>query len=299
METILTVTSLDSIERFPDNTVAQFRSFVDLQLDPTQSYEVALYQISFVKSWYNFPADKEYWMEYRSPDANEEPNRLDIPPNYYTKQLFEQTIDKFTSAHEPWHRPDEASPYVHRRIATIHYDVNQARFDLTFKMIEIVDTPERVNVEEVVPKQKDRVLIPWDTVRMSRDLAVKCGFLPANTTEKYCDFVWNNGGNEQVFHSSYPIDWYEHDFFFLQTSIMEPAHNIGGDLKQMMAFVPLDTTVEWGNRVTYIPPKEIWFPLNRTEKHPQFVFSSATGQLLPFTHGTSSATLRIRPKKHV
>ena len=127
-ETILTVTSVDSISQFPSNKVADFRSKIDLQLDPEHEYEACLYACSYIKNWYNAKATGHYWMEFlsaRDPNSN---YTVHIPPAFYTRDDFAYTV-----------QIGVAKPRKHMRQSDRHSEceLSFASVDMEVKMPQI------------------------------------------------------------------------------------------------------------------------------------------------------------------
>ena len=280
-EQILTVTSLDSIEAYPENKIARFRSLIDLGLDPSKEYECSLHEVSLVRSWFNFSRTGDYWMAYYDPDGNND--RLDIEPNFYSQQQFYRVID----AHNSWYDNNFVS-HRHLRQATLLWDPRAHVFELRF-----VESPETAD------RRRNKNFIWWDRVRLSADLAKMTGFLHPDSEEPYRELAWTNQRREQSFRSEFPVPWEPFDYVYLQSSLIRPAHNIGADRASLLCVIPLDglREISYGTRISYMPRRELWFPMNSQERAPEFVFQQPSGKTVPFEFGTATCTLRIREKR--
>ena len=147
---VLTVLSSDSMDFFPENTVARFRNNIDLQLDPSKRYQACLHSVSFVRSWYNFLRSEDYHVTYRSRHTSRS-NRVPIEPGYYDRQTFFFAVKNRD-------QPTE-NVYTTDRSCTISFDDTSYRFSVTF-------------TREFSMTKK----LAYDSIVLSADLARKLGF---------------------------------------------------------------------------------------------------------------------------
>ena len=266
---------------YPQNTIAKFRNAIDLNLDPSREYEVCLYSVSFVKSWYNFTREAlesgGYWISYERNGAPQGQNRINLTPSFYTKDSFSMAVKNI--------EPDTGENSLldgERRECVLSYDNNWNRFRIDFKIPETLAKKRTLNVSQL-----------YDGLIVSAQLALRTGFGDGSQDRS---FPWNNEKRSQTYYSDYPIHFDPYSYFLLQTSLIKPNHNIGGGLYPVLAFVPCDQG-EWGQRQTFYPQQKLWHDLDMAEKNaPEVLFTAPIGGNMPFERGTSSVTLVIREK---
>ena len=272
---------------YPQNTIAKFRNVIDLNLDPSREYEVCLYSVSFVKSWFNFTREAlesgGYWISYERNGAPQGQNRINLRPGWYTKDTFSMAIKNIETGNNQNSLLDGE-----RRECVLSYDNNWSRFRIDFAIPEggggggDGERKRTLNVSNL-----------YDGLIMSAQLALRTGFGDGSQDRA---FSWNNEKTSQTYFSDYPIHFDPYTYFLLQSSLIKPNHNIGGGLYPVLAFVPCDQG-EWGQRQTFYPQQKLWHDLSMEEKnHPEILFTAGIGGNMPFEEGTSTVTLVIREK---
>ena len=261
---VLTVLSSDSMDFYPENSVARFRNNIDLQLDPSKRYEACLHSVSFVRSWYNFLRSEDYHVTYRNKNTSRN-NRVVIEPGYYDRQTFFFAVKNRNQQSE--------NVYANDRSCAISFDNTSFRFSVTF-------------TQEFSMTKK----LAYDSVVMSADLARKLGFGDGSSDRT---LEWSNGESTQVFYSDYPVNFDPIDFFCVNTSLIKPTHNIGQHRYSVLALV--SSKASYGDRETYTAKDPLWFEVSKEEMlQPEFVLTTLTGRLVPFEFGTSSLTLLVK-----
>ena len=263
---------------YPENKIAQFRNGVDLQLDPTISYECCLHSVSFVKSWYNFTSDESYWISYVKNGRTQGTNTVTLHPGYYDKQTFLTSVQNIE-------RDQNDIDNVHRKECVLSFDPTVYKFKLVFQHAD----------RNANTRSKGEPDSLYDGVILSQDLARKTGFGDGSRVRA---LAWDNGRPSQIHYSDHAVNFDPLDYFLLQTSLIQPNHNIGNGLYPVLGLIP--STSSYGERETFTPKSRLWFEISKEELNcPEFVFMSPNGGLLPFQFGTSSVTLLIRPRDHV
>ena len=257
--TVLTVLSSDSMDYYPDNTVARFRNNIDLQLDPDKRYVACLHSISFVRSWYNFLRSESYSATYVSRSGSR--NRIVIPPGYYNRNAFNRIIKNKAQL--------TTNTMSYDRSCVITFEEATYRFKVTFTRTMSINKK-----------------LVFDQVVLSPDLARKLGFGDGSGESI---LTWDNHEDTQIFYSTHPVNFDPIDFFCVSSSLIKPTHNIGKHMYRVLALVP--SKRGYGTRKTHAPRDPLWFEVSSEEiRQPEFILTT----LMPFEFGTSSITLMVK-----
>ena len=289
-EIVLTVTSKDSMEIYPRNTIANFRSKVDLPLDGDSDWECCVHSVSYVKSWYNALAEGDYWMEYQHANNESLNSKVRVIPAFYERHNFATTVqtEGMTQFHNTLTRENR------KTACTLAYDTTFHRFKVVFYHTPY-PTPYP-STSRKTTKILDEEDIDYNRVIISRDLANLTGFSQCGrlTSKGHRELVWENFNEEKIYWAEDRDLFEPTSYFWLQSSIIKPTHNIGGSQHPVLALVPVDPRLKYGERTMYTPIRELWFPMDVHEKHPRFVFTDEHGKLVSFNSGTSTVQLRCR-----
>ena len=278
---LLTVRSDESMNLFPDNTIAQFRNHINLDLKSHIEYEVCVKAVSYRKSWFNFKRDERCYLVYKNSESDIS-RRVDFSPGYYTIDQFRDNAINRTDIEvsKPNSRLKFRKETIYPESELIFHEPS-GKFCVSFK--QLPSNFIRASREEIGGRLYDSVII-------SKDLSKKIGF-----GDKERELLWDNGQSHQEYFSDFPIDFHPLDEFSVQTDLIKPSHHIGENIYSVIALVP--STGKHGHRHVYTPPFEpqFWYPLSKANiKSPEFVFISKNGKKVPFETGHSSVTLIIR-----
>ena len=289
---VLSATSKDSIRYFPNNQIADFRSRVDLPLDPAYNYEVALNSISYCKSWHNVRRDGDYWMEYYSSDEPSITTRASVAPGHYARRDFALTVQHLVGGE---HAKVKASDKI--STVTLSYDDIFHRFKITFKKVPHGRSSTALSTETRLRMSRGEV--DFDRVIMSRDMAELTGFVgnseaDIRETDGTVHLFWENQNQTKEYWASDKDGFDRISYFWLQTDLVQPEHNLGGDRYPVLGLIPVQNDAAYGQRCQHEPKNSIWLPLSRFCKQAHFVLIDEHGEKVAFEFGTLALTLVVR-----
>lgn len=283
----LSVSNLENT-LYENNKPGAFRNEIDLTLlDPALEYEVALINVTYVKSHFNFTEDKEYWLEYAN-GAGVKRKKI-IEPGYYEphdftperigNNPFAEPLTRNNRENDQWY-VNAMHPDSIWDDCTVSFDPAQYKFKIEFRESRLL----------AARNKSQRANLQFRTLKLSDDLAEKMGF---NATT----YEWPDYPNDAVIHADRKaINFQPINYFYLQSNIMKASHQFGGKGQwQVLGIIPWDTRARVGERINYTVEKKIWFPLERGNSSPHFLFNTEQDNNLLFEFGTTWCTLEIRP----
>ena len=261
-----------------------------MPLDPAYHYEVALNSISYCKSWYNVRRDGDYWLEYYSSDDPSITKRASVAPGHYERRDFAVTVQHSVGGE---HARVKAADKISNCI--LSYDDVFHCFKITFNR---VPHGRSAGVSTETRLRMSRNEVDFDRVIMSRDLAELTGFIGNSEADIRDDgtlhLFWENRSQTKEYWASDKDGFDRISYFWLQTDLVQPTHNLGGDRYPVLGLIPVQNDAAYGQRCTHEPRNSIWLPLDRFCKQAHFVLIDEHGAKVAFEFGTLALTLVVR-----